>query len=54
MLCPFILGVSLIIHVSGVDVPWALKILIMRRIMKEEQKGKKMKMRKKKVILKVA
>ena len=35
-------------HVRGVDVPWALKILIMRRIVKKEQKekGEKVKRRK--------
>ena len=44
-------------HVRGVDVPWALKILIMRRIVKKEQKekGEKVKRRKKyALILKIA
>ena len=51
-----ILGVSFIIHVSGVDVPWAWKFLIMRRIVKKEQKGKRENKKEKKdaFILKVA
>ena len=57
MLCLFVLGVSFIMHVRGVDFPWVWKILIMRRIVKKEQreKGKKIKKEKKyAVLLKIA